>query len=82
MPGVPTVKQRKIFKRTPSARHKAFLRTVPLMGEETLTTIEVIAVEECPALIQPEKQLVCPGLRGSDFLFPKRKPSRTAIAGK
>ena len=52
------------------------------MGEETLTTIEFIAVEECSALIQPEKQLACPTLTSSDFSFPKRKPSRTAPAGK
>lgn len=80
---VPTVSQRNKFRKTPSPKHLAFLRTVPLMGE-TVATIEIVAVEEreCPAPTRADKKLACPVLRSSDFSFSTRKPTRAAPAGK
>ncbi len=84
MPSVPTVRQREKFRRTPGPKHRAFLGTLPVMGENTLATIEFVAVKECPApiQIQPGNNLACTALQISDLLFPTRKPSRAAPAGK
>jgi hypothetical protein len=78
MPTTPTLARRKILKRTPGAAHRAFLKKVPIMGESTLTTIEIIAVEECSQPSQPGRLHPCVTLKSSDFSFAKRKPSRTA----